>query len=175
MKRIFFLTILLSLLITNVLGQSYERESEKLTDTIVTLVREIDDTKIVILLENKDFIVKVSLSDFKNDVDNWLIEHPHLKKDKKLLNVVLKQAISDNTVNASRIITDRHLISRLEYRIASLLENGKCLILNKKNNEIKSEIKLQTYSYHCGPLCGIGGRRFYINEFLILEVMDWVS
>ena len=35
MKRVFF-TVLLSLLITTVLGQPYEREGEKLTDTIVT-------------------------------------------------------------------------------------------------------------------------------------------
>jgi DNA gyrase/topoisomerase IV subunit A len=175
MKRILFFTVLLSLVITNVLGQSQEREGEKLTDTIVTLVRGLDDTKIIILLENKGFIVKVSLSDFKNDVENWLIEHPHLKEDKKLLDIVLKQAESDNTVNVSRIITDRRLFSRLEYRTASLLENGKCLVLNKESDEIVSEIKVQTYSYHCGFLCGDGGRRFYVNEILILQVMDWIS
>ena len=172
MKRIFFLTVLLSLLIANVLGQSH---NEVETDTIVTLVKEIEETKIVILFENKDFIIKMSLSDFKSDIENWLIKHPHIKGDKKLLDIVLKKAESNNTVNTSKIITDVYLEERLKYRIASLLENGKCLILNKKSNEIISEIKIQTYSYRCGALCGEGGRRFYVNEVLFFKVRDWVS
>ena len=172
MKRILFLTILLPFLIINVLGQSQKRE--ELTDTIITLVKEIEDTKIVILLENEDFIVKVSLSNFENDINNWLKEYPFLE-DEKLLNIVLKRAKNTNIVNASKVITDGYLVSRLEYRIASLLENGQCLILSKKNNEIVSEIKRQTYSFYCGLLCGGGGRRFYINEILFFQVLDWIS
>lgn len=88
MKRMLFLIVLLSLLITNVLGQPQKRKGEEeLNDTIITLVKKIDDTKIVILLENEDFIVKVSLSNFKNNIDNWLKE-----EDKKLLDKVLKQS-----------------------------------------------------------------------------------
>ena len=170
------MTVLFILPITiNVSGQSQERK-EELSDTIVTLVKEIDNTNIIILLESQDFIVKVSLSDFKDNIDSWLKEHPHLKEDKKLLDILLRQTKSNNIVNASKITEkDRRLTSRFEYRIASLLENGKCLILNKQTNEIIPEIKRRTYSYHCGFLCGSGGRRFYVNDILILEVMDWIS
>jgi len=176
-------TALLIMLITiSVSGQSGERE--KITDTIVTPVKNmddikaivLDDIKTVILIENDNFIVKVSLSDFKNNIDNWLKEYPKLEKDKKLLDIILEQAKNNHVVNASKLIeTDGFLVSRLEYRIASLLENGLCVILDKKSNEIVPEIKLQSYSYYCGPLCGHGGRRFFVNEILILKVMDWIS
>ncbi|MCL2132684.1 MAG: hypothetical protein FWH36_09615 [Lentimicrobiaceae bacterium] len=164
MKRTFFLTVLFTILVTiNVLGQSQIREGETTKDTIITLVNRINDTKTVILLENKDFIVKVSLFDFKENFDNWLKKYPHLEMDREVLKKILKQVKSNNIVNASKILESEksdYWIMRLGFRIADLLENGQCLILNKGNNEIISEIKMQTHSYICGPLCGSRRKTF---------------
>lgn len=167
------MTILCSLMFPiNVSGQS----SEKVTDTLVTMVNKIVDDQTVILLDNKDFIIEVSLTDFKNDLDNWLKEH-HIEEDEKLLNLVLQQAINEKKVNASKITNaDNDLLFRLEFRIASLLENGRCLILNKKSNEIISKVRLQKYIFFIAPEeFSSAGRRFYANEILILQVEDIIS
>jgi uncharacterized protein YlzI (FlbEa/FlbD family) len=150
------------------------KNSEKVTNTTIKLVEKISDNNVVILLDNKDYIVKVSLSDFKNYIDRWFKEYS-IKDDKELLDIILKQS-NNNIVNAAKIVEKKgYLTSRLEYSIAYLLENGKCLILSKKSNENISKIQLQTYNFYCGPECGAGGRRFYVDTRLIFEVMDWIS
>ena len=188
MNRLFLLIVIFSLLITtNVSGQDREIITntivfggdtifikEKITDTIVSLVKEIDETKTVILLKNRNFIVKVSLSEFKKHMDNRNIENPQYW-DKKLLEKVLKKAEKNNTINVSRLANNRYLKESLGFRIASLLQRGQCLILNKKTNEIVSEIRLQWYSSFNGALGGRGGRRFYVNDILILETVDLIS
>jgi len=176
MKRIhIYITIFTLLISMNAMGQSQEREGEDRTDTKITLLETIDNSQTVILFENEMFIVKTSLSNFKENIDNWLIKYPHLKSDKKLLKIVMKNAKKNSVVNASIIADNNKLLPRLQYRIADLLENGQCLVLNKKDNAIISEIKVQTYNYHCGALCGGGGRRFFVNDILLLQVMDWNS
>jgi len=160
----------------NALGQSNEREGEEISETTINLIESIDDAKTVILFENKNFTIKTSLNNFKENIDNWLIEHPGLISDKELLNLVLERANNNNIIEASIIAKNSELTSRLEYRIAALLESGQCLVLIKKENtQIVSEVKIQTYSYYCGPLCGDGGRRFYVNGILLMQVEDWIS
>ena len=181
MKRIFFLIILSTLLFTtNVSGQLREMQTDTveffsyevgdttfvfsqlrviLSDTIVKLAKEIDDTKTVILLKNRNFEVKVSLSDFEKNVNNdyW---------SKKMLEKVLRKAESRNIVNVSKI-RNRNMQERLEFIIANLLKKGQCLILNKRTNEIMPEIRCQYYRFGV-----VQGRRFLVNNILILETID---
>jgi hypothetical protein len=188
MKRFFFLTILSTLLfVTNVSGQLREMQTDTveffsyevgdttfvlsqlrviLSDTVIKLAQEINDTKIVNLLKNRDFEVRVSLPDFKNHMENKLSLRNPQYYDKKLLEEILKKAKKRNTVNASRT-RNRNLKESLEYRIADLLTSGQCLILNRKTNEIMSEIRC--YTYRLGI---VQGRRFFVNNTLILETID---
>ena len=179
MKKYVLFVIAITLSINNVLGQLLESEEcEKVSDTKVTSVREIDDIKTVILLENENFFVKVALSSFEENIRNWLKEQGttlnHYSDDKKLLDRVLNEAKSADTVNVSKI-TEIGMVSSLKFRMASLLENGKCFILSNKSNEIITEIKLQQYSRYRGPSHVCDGRRFYVNEILILETQDIVT
>ena len=178
---VFLIVFAFMISINNALGQSHENEYEELTDSIVTLVREIDDNRVVILIENEDFIIKVALSDYEDNIRNWLkelsvtsINRFLYAEVKKLLDMVLNEAKSTDIVSVSKL-TDRGLILRLEFRIASLLENGKCLILNNKSNELISDIKLQKYSRYNGQLHVCDGRRFYVNGINILETQDMVT
>lgn len=189
MKRNFFFIGLFTLLLsTTMFGQLREMQTDTiklfsyetgdttvtffqlrviLSDTIVKLAKEIDDTKTVILLKNRDFVTNISLSDFKTHMDDRLSLSPPKYYDKKLLEEIMKKAKRRNTVNASKI-KNRNLKESLEYRIAYLLTNGQCLILNRKTNEIMSKIRCQTYR-----LGVIQGRRFFVNDILILETIDF--
>lgn len=167
--------VLFTLLITiNVSGQSQKSKGENRTNTKVTLLKEINDPKTVILLKKRGFIVKVSFSEFKDHMESWLLESSYRQHyGEKLLEIVLRKA-EKNTINISNI-TDRYLKECLHGIIVELLENGQCLILNKKRNTIISEVTIQKYSYYYGPLFAGGGRRFFINKLLILEIRDWIS
>jgi len=188
MIRVIFITILSTLILaTNVKGQVGEMQTDTvtfhsfeigdtivtlshlrviLTDTVTQLSKGIDDTKNVILLSDKEFSVKISLSDFVEYMDSRLSMSNPQYYDKKLLEEVLEKAKRKNTVNASRI-RNKNLKESLEYRTADLLTNGKCLILNKRTNEIIPEIRYQTYR-----LGVLQGRRFFVSDRLILETID---
>lgn len=174
---IFFLTLIIS---TNVFGQSDIREGEETSDTTINLITEINDTISIILLDKMGYTVKTPLKQFKVNFNKWLKQHPHLHSDRKLLNLIIEQSKDNCLINAAEIAADNNLSNRLEYRLADLLSNGQCMVINKKQNkevilEVILEVKIQTYSYYCGLLCGDGGRRFFVNGMLLLEVMDWIS
>ena len=63
----------------NAFGQSNDREGEEISETTINLIESFNDTKTVILFENKNFTIKTSLNNFKENIDNWLVEHPGLK------------------------------------------------------------------------------------------------
>lgn len=188
MKRVIYITIFSALLLaTNVSGQVREIQTDTvafhsfevgdtivtlshlqviLTDTVAKLSKYIDDTKTVILLNNEDFAVKISLTGFIEYMDNRLsISNPQYY-DKKLLEAVLKKTKRKNTVNTPKI-RNKNLSESLEFRAADLLPNGKCLILNKRTNQIIPEIRYQTYR-----LGVVQGRRFLVNDRLLLETID---
>jgi hypothetical protein len=167
--------LLLSFCIHVVNGQSNEREGEERIDTIINLLQSLDSDGTIILLENDNYIVKTTLNLFKENLNNWIQQHPRLEVDKKLLEVINLQSKKDIEVNAEKIAKRNDLEERLEFRIADMLENGKCLIFNKKKKKILTEVKFQTYSYYCGELCGDGGRRFFDNDFLLFQTEDWIS
>ncbi len=62
------------------------------------------------------------------------------------------------------------------YDFVGKIENGQCLVLNKKN-EIQPFILRQKYSYQRGPLDGWGGRLYFIlgQEKPFIRGTDWVS
>jgi len=151
------------------------RTGEESRDTIVNLLQNFGNEKVLILLSDEVIYVTTSLSLFKNNMNKWLEENPSLKEDEKLLNLIIQQKNGNTIINAEKTAQINNLEERLGYRIADLLDKGQCLIVNKKSMQPVKKVKIQTYSYYCGPLCGNGGRRYYINNMLFFKVMDWIS
>jgi hypothetical protein len=175
MKQFSAIIIFLTLFVNQAIGQDYNREGEKTRDTIIPLLRKPEFTKTVILFRNDTYIVRTSLISLKRNIESWVLKHPHLSEDKNLLKLILAEIEDTNEVDAVTIAKSNKLEHRLEYRLADMLENGSCYIINQKSNEMITTIKVQVYSYYCGLLCGDGGRRFFINGILLLKVMDWIS
>jgi hypothetical protein len=84
-------------------------------------------------------------------------------------------ANQDNETDAFLIAEENGLTYQLEFRTADLLEKGHCLIWDKNLKEPVSEVRVWNRSDVYGPLCGSGGRHFYLNYELLFEVMDWIS
>ena len=81
----------------------------------------------------------------------------------------------DSTIKDVLLMTDylRHS-SDSTYILAFHLENGSCLIFDKKKNKIIPKIEMEKY-IEGGPMTSTGGRIFYINGKLFISVDDMIS
>lgn len=172
-KRLNILGIFLTAFVINLTAQPTQSLGEMQKDTLITLLQNKDSAKTVILLQKDGYVVKSSLNNLKENLDSWLSQHPNLSSDKELLQLILADSENHKEVDAEKIATRHKIAPRLQYRLADMLEKGKCYIINRANGELVISIKVQTYNFHCGPMCGNGGRRFFINGILLLRVLDW--
>ena len=156
-------------------AQDKIREGEVRNDTVVALLQVIDDPVSVVLFRNDSYVISASFSEFRTNLAEWISKNPGIPGDEKLLELVDKAAVNSKVIDAAQIAEKSSLVFRLRYRMADLLQSGKCMIYDKKKYGPVASITVQTWSYVCGPDCGDGGRRFLINDTLLFEVIDWIS
>ena len=156
-------------------AQDKIREGEVRNDTVVALLQVIDDPVSVVLFRNDSYVISASFTEFRTNLAEWINKNPGIPGDEKLLELVDKEAVNSKVIDAAQIAEKSSLVFRLRYRMADLLQSGKCMIYDKKKYGPVASITVQTYSYYCGPLCGDGGRRFIIDGALLFTVNDWIS
>ncbi|MEO9484110.1 MAG: hypothetical protein ABJG47_11710 [Ekhidna sp.] len=120
----------------------------------------------VILFENSEYLIK---TDFNTYIDSYPFGVLKRYDEIKL------QAIQDSNNQDVLLMTD--YLTRPNdgiYVLASHLENGSCLIFDKKRNEIIPKLEMEEY-LEGEPMMSIGGRRFYIKGNLFLETVDLMS
>lgn len=127
------------------------------------------------IFENEKFIVTTDFDRFKNQTEKWLLEHPHLSEDKKLLDLISAENDKHSKIDAIALSSINRLSSRLEYRVADLLQNGACKVFNKNNNEFVKNIEMREYNFQLGELIGEGGRNFLADGEIFFSVEDWIS
>lgn len=122
--------------------------------------------KTVILFENNEYLIKTNFDTYTNSYPfNVLYGYEEIK-------LLVTQ---DSTIKDVLLMTDylRHS-SDSTYILAFHLENGSCLIFDKKKNKIIPKIEMEKYM-EGGPMTSTGGRRFYINGKLFINVVDMIS
>lgn len=172
-QAVFALMVLLLTVCASAQDKVYEGEVR--SDTVVSLLQVIDDPVSVVLFRNDSYVISASFTQFRTNLSEWISKNPGIPGDEKLLELVDKAAISGKVIDAAQIAEKSSLVLRLKYRMADLLQQGKCMIYDKKKYGPVTSITVQTWSYDCGPLCGEGGRRFLIDGTLLFEVIDWIS
>jgi hypothetical protein len=125
--------------------------------------------KKILLLETDSFIVLATMEQFKKQFKKWIVKHPDLEEDKKLFQEIFKDTLS-KLIDASKIAIKLKLTERLEFRIADMLENGKCIIYNKKTKRLEKSVRNVKYSTG-----GYGGTQFKIGNTIILETIEWIE
>jgi hypothetical protein len=121
--------------------------------------------KTVILYDQVDYLIKTPL-------DSFLIGAPCIWSgygDKKT------KAINDSQSKDILVVSDYLKFTRDSTTILSYyLETGKCLVLEKKSNKIIKTVLFNNYS-EGKPMASFGGRRFYINNKIFLQTVEWMS
>jgi len=150
-----------------ILGCKKEEENDMnlLSIDLITNDSPTFFAKTVILFENSDYLIVANFDTYINSYPFDMYGYDEIKEqvtqdsnnhDVLLMNDYLYQA-SDST-----------------YVLAYHLENGSCLIFDKKRNEIIPKIEMQEYM-EGEPMMSTGGRRFYIKGDLFLETVDLIS
>ncbi|MFZ4456901.1 MAG: hypothetical protein ACOYOT_11845 [Bacteroidales bacterium] len=164
MKKIIFLIITTLFF----LGCNKEEgnETNLMSINLITNNNPIFFVKTVILFENNEYLIKTNFDTYTNSYPfNVLYGYDEIK-------LLVTQ---DSTIKNVLLMKDylRHY-SDSTYILAFHLANGSCLIFDKKRNTIISKIEMENYM-EGGPMTSTGGRRFYINGELFLNVVDLIS
>jgi hypothetical protein len=167
--------VLFILFVWHATAQADRQETDFLRDTVLTLRGKMNDVPSVLLVQSDQYIVRTSLARLRDNLEHFVAHGPHRNDDQQLLQLIQAAAASNDEVDGEKIAERDHLLPRLQYRIADLLESGQCSIIDQESHEPVTAIRLQIYRHECGPRCGNGGRRFFINNTLILQVMDWIK
>lgn len=164
MKKILFLIMTTLFLI----GCDNEEENSMNLLSIDLITNDNSDffTKTVILFENNDYLIKTN---FNTYVDSYPFNILQGYDEIKI------QATQDSNSQDVLLMTDYlRLPNDSIYILGFHLENGSCLIFDKKKNEIIPKIEMEEYM-EGEPMMSTGGRRFYIRGELFLETVDLIS
>lgn len=164
MKNMFFL-IMTTLLI---IGCDKEEKNDLKLKSIDLITNDNPDffKKTVILFESNDYFIKTNFDTYINSYPFDVL---------KGYDEIKLQASQDSNNQDVLLITDYlRLPNDSTYILAFHLENGSCLIFDKKRNEIIPKIEMEEYM-EGKPMMTTGGRRFYIKGDLFLETVDLIS
>lgn len=157
------------ILITLIIFGCDKKEADDMNLLSIDLMTEDDPiifAKTVILFESSEFLIKTTFDTYIESYPfNVLYGYDEIKL----------QAIQDSK-NQEILEMSNYLKLPIDstYVLAYHLENGSCLIYDKKVDAIIPNIEMEKYS-EGEPMMSTRGRRFYINGQLFLEVVDMIS
>jgi hypothetical protein len=130
---------------------------------------KIKDDKLVILLETPKYTVVTTYFLLTQNFQNWLNGNPNINVDKLLLDAIKKETSNGKNITANKIASKMNAIDRLNFRIGELLSSGNCLVADIIHNSRVKEVGVRKYSD-----VGLEGTKFYVDENLLLDVIDKV-
>lgn len=160
--------ISIALLLLVVFGGCSKEEALRPGMKIISMLGSNDPglfEKTVILYEDDEYLITTYFEKF-------ISSRPFLNP----AYATLKQKALDDTVTHNTLFMKDYIAGENDktYTLAFHLENGACLIYDKKANKIVNTIVLERY-HEGGPMTSTGGRRFYIQKKLFLETVDMIS
>jgi hypothetical protein len=126
--------------------------------------------RIVILRETDSFTLFTSYVIFQDNLKKFIKEYG-VDWDKDLLGKLQKR--QERIIWASKVANTPLAVSRVDFRTAELLQNGKCLVYNKLTKKLARTITIKFY--RVGKHCIANGRLYYIDGMLILTTEDGIT
>src|SRR5690554_1316099 len=159
LKKIFFLLMILVFIIG--CEKKEENELNLLSIDLITIDSSTFFAKTVILFEDSNYLIKTNLNTFINTYPFNM--HGY--------DIIKEQVTQDSNYQDVLLMTDYlYQTSDSTFILAYHLENGSCLVFDKKSNEIIPKIEMEVYM-EGEPMMSTGGRRFYIKGVLFLETV----
>lgn len=170
MKNISTKYILLFIVVLIFYGCEKEDESienEKITIDLIANDELVSFAKTMVIFEDEEYLVKSPLQIFIGGLGNYYFDDYS-----EFLNTIDRISKDASTVDLL-LAKDYFAQEQMDHLLAHFLESGNCLIYDKAADKIILEIEME--QYHCAaPLAGSGGRRFYIDNKLFFELIDYI-
>ncbi len=147
-------------------------DNQNTIDTVRLLKKDtsVSFYKYVVLYDQDNYLIKTPLYLFMQDLYS-ITSIPFYTKYLSVADSIIHDAYECDELFMSKYF-DTH---SQKYVLAHFLGEGSCYIIDKGNNAPVLELIKETWGYNCGALCGAGGRKFYIQGKLFLDVLDWIS
>ena len=152
---------------------------------ITSELKTIKNDGVIKFYENFDFIITISKENYLKKYIVFTGDDGHgsaLSQEETpvpfsdyLKSQIQFEIIENSFFDVEEFCKNHDKLEFLKFELAQLLENGLCAIFDKKALKYVETIRIETYSNIYDFLAGEGGRRFFVNDILILTVKDWVS
>ena len=158
--------ISLSILIALIGCEKDKTESDSTRIDLLSSENPILFNKSVLLYDNNDYNIKTPL-------DTFLIGYPFsvLSGYGEMESKAIIDSTKFDVLNVKDYMKNNN---DSVYTLAYYLENGNCLVFDKKTNTQITSIIMERY-FTGVPLASSAGRRFYIHNELFLETIDLIS
>ncbi|HMO63004.1 MAG TPA: hypothetical protein PKC39_08655 [Ferruginibacter sp.] len=114
---------------------------------------------VVILLETDEFIIATALQQLNSSL--WATRHDAGNTEDSTLLSLLKQSAAQQ-IHTDSLCKNHALQTRIQQHTAHLLQNGQCLLYNKKHKYLEKTIVVEKYW-----MSDIKGRRFKSNAGIV--------
>lgn len=168
--KIIFWIILLIIINNNYAFTLDEKTLDKLiANETITVESNIKSIKGQKLIYENDFVrIQFKVKDAKKELKSLI-------KFNNAYEVIMKILDSDdkNDFHNNNFVNEE---VGLRDTIASLLEKGQFILIEKKTNKPVNKITIKYYSWSKGSLHGEGGRKYYLpNGLLFMHILDYIS
>ena len=165
--------LLLSLLSLYSFSQTALRKGEKIDSSDLLLIKfcttNIKITKKVLLFKDSLITIETEIG----YVQELLNQVKHNTDQTRLIASILSDTAS-RYIDAIKIASKLEMPGVLNSMAALLIDQKNCWISNNNPPLLFCRVTKHVYNYHCGFDCGDGGRRYYVDKYMFLEVMDWI-
>lgn len=123
--------------------------------------------RLLIFRQSGKYILFTTCNLFQQDLKEFISEY-HISWDRELLAQMKHQ--TDNPLIADEIAQTPLAKMRVDLRVASLLQQGKCLVYNKQTKTLERNIVVKWY--RSGKKCIAEGKIFYVRNSEILVTQE---
>lgn len=128
------------------------------------------------IFESETHLVTVDYKTFKNHMDKWLIEHPHIWEDKRLNNMVVQHTqLNEPVIDVAALATKYKLSERINFKVIAFFREGTCRVFNKTSETYSENFEVKGYGYQIAELTGRGGVSLVADGVAFFRMETWIS
>lgn len=125
-------------------------------------------SKVVITVDHDDLVRIVQAFLKKNGAHRF-------RDEQRALAAFAGALKKSDTVKAAALLGAKEQ-RRMDFQIAAALQGGRFELRDLASKKTYRSLVVSTFNFSCGPLCGRGGRTFYLPGCKVFfTVTDWVS
>lgn len=128
------------------------------------------------IFESETHLVTIEYEKFKLHMDKWLIEHPHIREDKLLNDIVVHHTkFNEPIIDVAALSIKYKLVERINFRFIDFFKEGTCRVFDKTSQTYCEDFEVKGYGYQLAELTGRGGVCLLADGVEFFRIETWIS